>query len=160
MRWLGQPPRRAIADLDEARERLGRWQQRQAGLTAPQGLWALVPRTGPAGQRPAGPVGTVLLVPLDDATGPTGDMEIGWHLHPDYQGRGLVTEAARALLGAAARAGYERVLALTDPDNAASQAVAGCGLTDEGLTGRWFGLTTRQYAWTAPRSAGQQEQLA
>jgi RimJ/RimL family protein N-acetyltransferase len=52
---------------------------------------------------------------------------------------------------AAARAGQERVLALTDPDNAASQAVAGrLGLADEGLTGRWFGLTTRQYAWTAP----------
>jgi RimJ/RimL family protein N-acetyltransferase len=152
MRWLGQQPRRAIADLAEARERLGRWQQRQAGLSAPQGLWALVPRTGPA-QRPAGPVGTILLLPLDDATGPTPEVEIGWHLHPGQQGRGLVTEAARALLGAAARAGYERVLALTDPDNVASQAVAGrLGLADEGLTGRWFGLTTRQYAWTAPHA--------
>jgi RimJ/RimL family protein N-acetyltransferase len=150
MRWLGQPPRRAVADLAEARQRLGRWQQRQGMLSAPQGLWALVPRTGP-GERPAAdPVGTVLLLPLDDATGPTGEVEIGWHLHPDYQGRGLVTEAARALLSAAARAGQERVLALTDPDNAASQAVAGrLGLADEGLTGRWFGLTTRQFAWTA-----------
>ena len=154
MRWLGRPPRRAIADVAEARERLGRWQERQAGLTAPYGLWALVPRTGPAPQRPAqqppaqqqpaqqpsaqqpaahqpaahqpaGPVGTILLLPLDDATGPTGAVEIGWHLHPDYQGRGLATEAARALLSAAARAGCERVLALTDPDNAASRAVAG-----------------------------------
>ena len=150
MRWLGQPPRRAVADLAEARQRLGRWQQRQGMLSAPQGLWALVPRTGP-GERPAAdPVGTVLLLPLDDATGPTGEVEIGWHLHPDYQGRGLVTEAARALLSAAALAGQERVLALTDPDNAASQAVAGrLGLADEGLTGSWFGLTTRQFAWTA-----------
>jgi RimJ/RimL family protein N-acetyltransferase len=151
MRWLGTPPRRAIADLAEARERLGRWLERQAGLAAPQGRWALVPRTGPAGQPPASPVGTILLLPLDDDTGPAGEVEIGWHLRPDYQGRGLATEAAQALLGAAARAGYERVLALTDPDNAASQAVAGrLGLADEGLTGRWFGLTTRQYAWTAP----------
>ena len=202
MRWLGRPPRRAIADVAEARERLGRWQERQAGLTAPYGLWALVPRTGPAPQRPAqqqpaqqqpaqqqpaqqqparqqparqqpaqqqrptqqqqaGPVGTILLLPLDDATGPTGAVEVGWHLHPDYQGRGLATEAARALLSAAARAGCERVLALTDPDNAASRAVAGrLGLADEGLTDRWLGLTMRQFAWTAPRSAGQQEQLA
>jgi RimJ/RimL family protein N-acetyltransferase len=77
-------------------------------------------------------------------------VEIGWHLHPDYQGRGLVTEAARALLSAAALAGQERGLALADPDNAASQAVTGrLGLADEGLTARWFGLTTRQYAWTA-----------
>ena len=171
MRWLGRPPRRAIADLAEARERLGRWQERQAGLTAPHGRWALVLRTGPAQQPPAqqppaqqpppGPVGTILLLPLDDATGPAGEVEIGWHLHPDYQGRGLATEAARALLSAAARAGRERVLALTDPDNAASRAVAGrLGLADEGLTDRWFGLTTRQFAWAAPRSAGQQEQLA
>ena len=110
---------------------------------------------------PAGPVGTILLLPLDDATGPTGEVEIGWHLHPDYQGRGLATEAARALLSAAARAGRERVLALTDPDNAASQRGGRpAGLADEGLTDRWFGLTTRQFAWTAPRSAGQQEQLA
>ena len=125
MRWLGRPPRRAIADLAEARERLGRWQERQAALAAPQGMWALVPRTGSAGQPPPGPVGTILLLPLDDASGPTGAVEIGWHLHPDYQGRGLATEAARALLSAAARAGRERVLALTDPDNAASRAVAG-----------------------------------
>ena len=143
MRWLGLLLRRAIADLAEARDRLGRWQERQAGLTAPHGLWALVPRTGPAQrptaqrptaqsgstaqqppaqqQPPAGPVGTILLLPLDDAAGLTGEVEIGWHLHPDYQGRGLATEAARALLSAAARAGRERVLALTDPDNAASQ---------------------------------------
>ena len=53
MRWLGRPPRRAIADVAEARERLGRWQERQAGLTAPHGLWALVPRTGPAQQPPS-----------------------------------------------------------------------------------------------------------
>ncbi len=105
-------------------------------------------------------MGTILLLPLDDATGPAGEVEIGWHLHPDYQGRGLATEAARALLSAAARAGRERVLALTDPDNAASRRWPACGLADEGLTDRWFGLTTRQFAWAAPRSAGQQEQLA
>jgi RimJ/RimL family protein N-acetyltransferase len=151
MRWLGRPPRRAIADLAEARERLGRWQELQAGLIAPQGLWALVPRAEPRERPTADPVGTILLLPLADDSGPTGEMEIGWHLHPDYQGRGLATEAARALLSAAAQAGQERVLALTDPDNTASQAVAGrLGLADEGLTGRWFGMTTRQYAWTAP----------
>jgi RimJ/RimL family protein N-acetyltransferase len=35
-----------------------------------------------------------------------------------------VTEAAKAILAAAAEAGIEQVLALTDPDNLRSQAVA------------------------------------
>ena len=38
------------------------------------------------------------------------------------------------------------MLALTDLDNAASQRVAvRLGMTDEGVTERWFGLTARQY---------------
>ena len=140
MRWLGAPPRRALTDLDEARARLARWQERETDLPEPYGLWALV-------EGPGQPVGTVLLMPLNDAAGVTSEVEIGWHLHPDHQGRGLVTEAARALLDAAAQAGLSRVLALTDPDNIRSQAVAGrLHMVDEGLTERWFGITTRQYA--------------
>ncbi|WP_432971598.1 GNAT family N-acetyltransferase [Dactylosporangium sp. CA-233914] len=148
MRWLGAAPRRAVQDMSEARERLARWHEREAGLDAPFGLWALVPleSTAPASD----PVGTVLLLPLHDADGRTDQTEIGWHLHPDHHGRGLVTEAARALLSAAADAGVHRVLALTDLDNTASQAVARrLGMADEGLTDRWFGMTARQFAWTA-----------
>ena len=146
MRWLGPQPRRAVADVDEARARLARWHQVEAGVAEPYGLWALVPSEG-AGE----PVGTVLLLPLHDADGPTSDVEIGWHLHPDHQGRGLVTEAARALLNAAEHAGHHRILALTDVDNIASQAVAGrLAMADEGLTDRWFGITTRQFAWSRP----------
>ncbi|MFI7543349.1 GNAT family N-acetyltransferase [Actinoplanes sp. NPDC049599] len=137
-RWLGPHPRRVVADRTEARERLHRVLVRHASVTPPLGLWALVPHEDDV------PMGTVLLMPLADAAGPTGEVEVGWHLHPDRQGRGLVTEAARALLDIAA---LPRVLALTDPDNGPSQAVAGrLGMTDEGLTDRWFGLTTRQFA--------------
>lgn len=150
MRWLGAPPRRALADLDEARARLARWNQFETELAEPYGLWALVRLDG-AGD----PVGTVLLLPLRDADGPTTEVEVGWHLHPDHQGRGLVTEAARALLHAAGQAGLDRVLALTDPDNTASQAVTGrLGMADEGLTDRWFGISTRQFAWTRPPAEG------
>ncbi|MET0495786.1 MAG: GNAT family N-acetyltransferase, partial [Actinoplanes sp.] len=86
----------------------------------------------------------VLLLPLEDAAGLTPEIEVGWHLHPDHQGQGLITEAARALLGIAA---LPRVLAVTDPANERSQAVAGrLGMADEGLTDRWFGQTTRQFA--------------
>jgi RimJ/RimL family protein N-acetyltransferase len=88
----------------------------------------------------------VLLLPLSDDDGPTGLVEVGWHLHPRHQGQGLATEAARAVLALAREAGIEQVLAITDLDNAASQRVAArLGMTDDGVTGRWFGLTARQY---------------
>ena len=88
-------------------------------------------------------------MPLADADGPTGLMEIGWHLHPRHQGQGYATEAAEAVLAAAAAAGIGEVLALTDLDNVRSQAVtARLGMRDEGTTDRWFGLTARQFRKT------------
>jgi len=136
MRWLGPHPRRALATLDEARERMGRWHDRERALDPPLGLWAIVPLLSRIGPRQ--PVGTIPLVPLVDASGPTGLIEIGWHLHPRYQGQGLATEAAGAILAAAPQAGIDQVLALTDLDNTPSQAVAArLGMRDEGTTDRW-----------------------
>ena len=150
MRWLGPHPRRALATPEEARERLHRWHARERGLDLPLGLWAIVPFI-PHTQPPQ-PVGTIPLMPLTDATGPTGLIEVGWHLHPRHQGRGLATEAAQAILAAAAKAGMGQVLALTDPDNIRSQALAArLGMRDEGTTQRWFGLTTRQYRKASTR---------
>lgn len=160
-RWLGPQPRRALAGQKEAREALDRWQANHIGLDAPYGLWALVRpepgsrvsvepgvRSESSSAALAAPIGTVLLLPLTDDKGLTGEVEVGWHLHPDHQGQGYATEAAGALLDAASEAGVMRVLALTDPDNTASQAVARrLGMVDEGLTNRWFTLTTRQFAW-------------
>ena len=144
VRWLGAYPRRRLATAAEARERLGRWHERERGLSPPSGLWAVVPCV--AGAPPGRPVGTLLLLPLSDDDGPTGLVEVGWHLHPQYQGQGLATEAARAVLALAGKAGIGEVLALTDLDNTASQRVAArLGMMDEGVTERWFGLTVRQY---------------
>src|SRR6478752_2942123 len=144
MCWLGSHPRRTLATLDEARERLDRWHVRERDLDPPLGLWAIVPLVPGTPSPP--PAGTVLLLPLNDADGPTGLTEVGWHLHPGYQGKGYATEAAAALLQAAAVAGIREILALTDLDNTPSQAVATrLGMRDEGTTDRWFGLTTRQY---------------
>jgi RimJ/RimL family protein N-acetyltransferase len=142
MRWLGPHPRRALASQEEARDRLRGWVAYGQGLDPPLGLWAMIP----TGAEEPVPVGTILLLPLADASGPSGLIEVGWHLHPQHQGQGLATEAAEAILTAAAEAGIDQVLALTDPDNIRSQAVAArLGMHDEGLTSRWFGLTTRQY---------------
>jgi RimJ/RimL family protein N-acetyltransferase len=144
VRWLGAHPRRPLTTQDEARERLDRWREHGSGLSAPLGLWAVVPyaKGAVAGQ----PVGTVLLLPLSDGNGPTGLVEVGWHLHPEHQGQGIATEAARAILGLASKAGIDQVLAITDLDNTASQRVAlRLGMADEGVTERWFGLTACQY---------------
>ena len=135
MRWLGPPPRRVYESVDQARRGIAAWASRE---DPPLGLWAVVP----AGE--TAPVGTALLLPLSDASGPTGEVEVGWHLHPDREGEGWATGAASALLE---RAALPRVLALTDPDNEKSQAVCRrLGMTDEGLTDRWFKTTMRQYA--------------
>ena len=144
VRWLGAHPRRPLTTSAEAQERLGRWHEHERRLSSPLGLWAVVPRVAIA--RPGPPVGTLLLLPLSDDSGPTGLVEVGWHLHPQHQGQGIATEAARAVLALAGKAGIEQVLAITDLDNAASQRVAArLGMTDEGVTERWFGLTARQY---------------
>jgi RimJ/RimL family protein N-acetyltransferase len=160
MRWLGPQPRRAVATLDQARKGLRGWQAAERELELPLGFWAIVPLV-PAGSPP---VGTIALLPLHEDDEPDGQagggerdgqteggesdslIEVAWHLHPDHQGRGLATEAAGAVLAAAAAAGIEQVLALTDLDNVRSQAVAArLGMRDEGVTDRWFGLTMRQF---------------
>ncbi len=141
-RWLGPPPRRNVSTQQEALDRIRRWRAREADMEPPLGLWAIVP----VDEQDRGPIGTVLLMPLEDADGPTDQVEVGWHLHPDEQGRGYATEAAQALLDRAAAAGIEQVLALTDLDNESSQRVAGrLGMVDDGVTERWFGLSLRQY---------------
>lgn len=143
-RWLGRHPRRAVANLDEARERLDRWRAREQELSRPLGLWAIVPLD--SGGQQTQPVGTIPLLPIADDSGPAGLIEVGWHLHPHHQGRGLATEAANAALASAAEAGIEEVIALTDLDNVASQAVATrLGMRDDGITQRWYGITARQY---------------
>src|ERR1700728_4766876 len=146
-RWLGAHPRKALATVAEAQERLGRWREHERGLSPPLGLWAIVPYAAGAVPGELGqPVGTLLLLPLSDVDGATGLVEVGWHLHPEFQGRGLATQAGRAVVALAGDARVDEVLALTDLDNVPSQRVAErLGMADEGVTERWFGETMRQY---------------
>lgn len=94
MRWLGAQPRRAVPSLAQMRERLDLMIQR-ASEEPDYGLWCISLRAGPA----AGTVvGAVLLsrLPGDDS-----EVEIGWHLNPDYWGNGYATEAGRGAVGMA-----------------------------------------------------------
>jgi len=68
----------------------------------------------------------------------TDEVEIGWTILPDHQGRGLATEAAGAAIADAwARAGVDHVVAYIRPDNPASLRVA----EKLGFTRRSSGLT-------------------
>lgn len=65
------------------------------------------------------------------------ELQILWALHPDHWGRGLATEASRAVItDAFERLGFARVMAATDPPNVASIAVMrrlGLGLVEQAL---------------------------
>jgi RimJ/RimL family protein N-acetyltransferase len=55
----------------------------------------------------------------------TDEIEVGWSILPDFQGRGFATEAARAaILDAWTRTGVDHVVAYVSPDNVASHRVA------------------------------------
>ena len=62
---------------------------------------------------------------------PSGDIEVGYILKPSAWGRGVATEVCRRLLKFAfEETPLDEVVAVTDPENAASQNV----LTKSGLT--------------------------
>lgn len=130
-RFIGREPR-LMTDLTEAHERIERYRATADGI---HGAWLV------ADAASGTPHGTLLLKPLPASAGvpDTHETEIGWHLHPDAWGRGIATEAASAVLAHAFACGLGRVLAVTHPDNTASQAVARrIGMVAEGLTDRYY----------------------
>ncbi|MGN6160250.1 MAG: GNAT family N-acetyltransferase [Marmoricola sp.] len=131
-RYLGTAPR-LMADRTEAIERIEHW----AALDHPiHGIWlALDTETGRR-------LGTLLLKDLPasgDPLAPSGETEIGWHLHPDVWGHGVATETAHAVLDHAFAGGLDHVLAATYPENIPSQRVA------ERIGMQSLGLTTAYY---------------
>ena len=86
-------------------------------------------------------MGTVLLVPLQDAEGqPVEEVEVGWHLHPDHWGQGYRTEAGRWAVERGRDAGLTEVWAVLHPGNERSVAVTSrLGMEPVGRTDRWYG---------------------
>ncbi|MCW2760288.1 MAG: N-acetyltransferase [Marmoricola sp.] len=77
-KWLGDGEPVLLKDLAEAEHRISRYHLRSA--VPPLGFWAVeVRETGLA-------VGSVLLLTLPHDE--QGEVEIGWHLHPDSWGHG------------------------------------------------------------------------
>jgi RimJ/RimL family protein N-acetyltransferase len=110
------------------------------------GIWAVEVRdTGAV-------AGTVLLKPLPDGD---GEVEVGWHLHPDSWGHGYATEAARGAVERGFAAGLPEVYAVVRPDNARSIAVCRrLGMAPLGRTTRWYGVEVAAFRLTASGTMG------
>ncbi|WP_152190884.1 GNAT family N-acetyltransferase [Georgenia satyanarayanai] len=134
-RFLGAEPR-VVTDRAEAADRVARY--RSLDDHPVHGVWLITDRDG--GRRH----GSLLLkdIPLSGPSLPllpSGETEIGWHLHPDSWGHGYASEAAAAVLAHALGGGLPRVVAVTYPDNHASQRVAmRIGMEHRGTTERFY----------------------
>jgi RimJ/RimL family protein N-acetyltransferase len=133
-RWLGAQPK-VMPDRDAAAQTIERWKSRSSGPT--YGIWAVVERANGV------VAGTVLLSPLP---GGDGEVEVGWHLHPDAWGRGLATESARGAIDRGRAAGLTEIHAVVRPDNDPSLAVCRrLGMRPLGRTDRWYGLELESF---------------
>lgn len=133
-RWLGGTPSVPPVEL------VARWRAVGRG-GEPFGIWAIEPASGPV-------AGTVLLKPLPHGV---GEVEVGWHLHPDSWGRGYATEAARAVVDRGFHAGLPEVYAVVRPGNTASAAVcARLGMTLLGRMRRWYDVDLDAFRLLAP----------
>ena len=141
MRYLGANPQ-VLTDLDQAAAKIAGWLAFPGPL---HGVWAI--------RVDGRPIGTALLkvLPLSGGAQPSGITEVGWHLHPDFWGHGYATEATSRLLDHAWAHGLDRVVAVTYPQNAASQAVCGrLGMAALGLTDQYYDVTSSLFEITAP----------
>ena len=138
VKWLGDGEPVLMRDLDEAHTRVNRYAERD---DPPLGMWAVERRSDGV------VLGTVLLLtlPNDDH----GEVEIGWHLHPDAWGHGYATEAARAVLDHGFAGGLREIIAVAHTDNDASIAVMRrLGMTDQGVVEKWYADPSRCFVIT------------
>ncbi len=133
-RWIGGGPSVPPVEL------VDRWATVHT-LDGRYGAWAI--------ERSDGLVaGTVLFKPLPNGV---GEVEVGWHLHPDSWGHGYATEAARAVIDRGFGAGVPEVYAVVRPGNAASVAVCRrLGMQPLGRFRRWYDVELDAFRLMAP----------
>ena len=134
-RWLGGTPSVPPVEL------VARWRA-VTEADARFGVWAVeLPGVGTV-------AGTVLLKPLPNGV---GEVEVGWHLHPDSWGHGYATEAARAVIDRGFLAGLPEVYAVVRPGNTASVAVCTrLGMMPLGRMRRWYDVELDAFRLMAP----------
>lgn len=128
-RWLGSAPR-VMESLKQAEDAVAHW----SGVNASDGwsgFWAVERKSDGV------VAGAVLLVPLPDGD---GEVEVGWHFHPDSWGQGLATESARAVVTWGFENGLDEILAVVRPGNDPSMAVCRhLGMAHMGRTSAYYG---------------------
>jgi RimJ/RimL family protein N-acetyltransferase len=133
-RWIGGTPSVPPGEL------VDRWATVNA-LDERYGAWAIECADGHV-------AGTVLFKPLPNGV---GEVEVGWHLHPDSWGHGYATEAARAVIDRGFGAGVPEVYAVVRPGNAASVAVCRrLGMQPIGRLRRWYDVDLDAFRLIAP----------
>jgi RimJ/RimL family protein N-acetyltransferase len=145
-RFIGANPQ-VLSHVEQARERIRRMNQETA---PPHGYWAIT--LAESGE----PVGNVMLRPVmasgeSEPLQPSGETEIGWHLHPDFWGKGYATEAAGLVLAYGFESGIPEILALVN--NANRDAMEVCnrlGMASQGLTSAYYNDTVELYTLKAP----------
>ncbi len=144
-RYLGGG--QVMTERQEVEALLDRWQGLSDGILGVRAVETA------SGRR----LGSVLLKRIPWSVG-AGDgrperIEIGWHFHPDAWGAGYATEAASALLALARDHGIGQVVAVTNPANTASGAVAErIGLRPAGETGDFYDTTCTLYVSEGERA--------
>lgn len=133
-RWIGGTPSVPADEL------VARWTTVHA-LDDRYGCWAIEAGSGP-------PAGTVLFKPLPNGV---GEVEVGWHLHPDSWGHGYATESARAVIDRGFDAGVPEVYAVVRPGNDPSMAVCRrLGMAPLGRIRRWYDVELEAFRLMAP----------
>src|SRR3954471_1832796 len=133
-RWIGGPPTVPPAELP------ARWAAVHA-QDGRYGCWAV--------ERAAGVVaGAGAFKPPPNGV---GEVEVGWHLHPDSWGHGYATEAARAVIDRGFSAGLPEVYAVVRPGNESSMAVCRrLGMAHLGRMRRWYDVDLEAFRLMAP----------
>lgn len=140
MKWLGDGPPVLLKTVGEAHARIDRYNHERND--PPLGMWAV------ARKEDGLALGTVLLLTLPNDE--HGEVEIGWHLHPDSWGHGYATEAARAVLAHGFAAGLPEIIAVAHTDNDASiNVMRKLGMTDRGVVEKWYDEPSRCFVTTA-----------
>ena len=133
-RWLGGPPTLTPAEI------VARWATVH-DLDQRFGCRAIELADGSV-------AGTVLFKPLPNGV---GEVEVGWHLHPDAWGHGYATEAARAVIADGFESGLPEVYAVVRPGNEASLAVCRrLGMAPLGRFRRWYDVDLEAFRLMAP----------
>ena len=153
-------PHAVCADADQAAALLRRWTDLADGPW-PDPLGVRAVETLDTGQvvalillKPIPPSGREPDAPGHPSPGETWDIEIGWRVDPAHAGHGYVTEAADAVVRHGIATGIDRIVAVTHPDNRASQAVAErIGMRRVGLTRRYYDIEATLFDITRPTTA-------